>query len=62
MALVLQHVLPKGCRRARDYGFLHGNVKRRLKIAQWVLRVLIEAPKKSIARRLSVSDRVSSAQ
>ena len=24
---VLQHVLPKGFRRARDYGFLHGNAK-----------------------------------
>jgi len=25
---VIQHVLPKGFRRARDYGFLHGNAKR----------------------------------
>ena len=39
MALLLQHVLPKGLRRARDYGFLHGNAKRILKIVQWVLRV-----------------------
>lgn len=39
MALLLQHVLPKGLRRARDYGFLHGNAKRLLKIVQWVLRV-----------------------
>jgi len=30
MALVLQHTLPKGFRRARDYGFLHGNAKRLL--------------------------------
>jgi hypothetical protein len=29
--LVLQHVLPKGFRRARDYGFLHGNAKKTLK-------------------------------
>jgi hypothetical protein len=39
MALLLQHVLPKGLRRSRDYGFLHGNAKRILKIVQWVLRV-----------------------
>ncbi len=25
---VLQHVLPKGLRRARNYGFLHGNAVR----------------------------------
>ena len=49
MALVLQHTLPKGFRRARDYGFLHGNAKRRLKIVQWVLKVAIE-PAKEIVR------------
>lgn len=37
--LVLQHVLPKGFRRARDYGFLHGNAKKLLATVQWVLRV-----------------------
>lgn len=36
--LLLQHVLPKGFRRARDYGFLHGNAKALLRIVQWVLR------------------------
>lgn len=41
IALVLQHVLPKGLRRARDYGFLHGNAKRTLAIVQWVLRVSV---------------------
>ncbi len=46
IALVLQHTLPKGFRRARDYGFLHGNAKRQLTIVQWVLKVMIEAPKK----------------
>ncbi len=44
IALVLQHTLPKGFRRARDYGFLHGNGKRLLKIVQWVLRVCIPEP------------------
>nr|WP_232011436.1 transposase [Moritella yayanosii] len=33
--LILQHVLPKGLQRVRDYGFLHGNAKR--------LRVRIQA-------------------
>jgi len=28
LRLVLQHVLPKGLRRARSYGFLHPNAKR----------------------------------
>lgn len=41
--LVLQHVLPKGFRRVRDYGFLHGNAKKLLSLVQWVLQVLIQA-------------------
>jgi len=41
--LVLQHVLPKGFRRVRDYGFLHGNAKRLLRLVQLVLQVLIQA-------------------
>ncbi len=41
--LVLQHVLPRGFRRVRDYGFLHGNAKRRLSLVQLVLRVVIKA-------------------
>jgi len=40
--LVLQHVLPKGFRRVRDYGFLHGNAKKLLSLVQMVLQVLIE--------------------
>lgn len=39
--LTLQHVLPRGFRRVRDYGFLHGNAKRALALVQWVLRVVI---------------------
>ena len=41
--LVLQHVLPKGFRRVRDYGFLHGNAKKLLSLVQMVLHVLIQA-------------------
>lgn len=39
--LLLQHVLPKGFRRTRDYGFLHGNAKARLKQIQWALKVVV---------------------
>jgi len=41
--LLLQHVLPKGFRRVRDYGFLHGNAKSLLRLVQGVLRVITEA-------------------
>ena len=51
--LLLQHVLPKGFRRARDYGYLHGNAKRTLKIIQWVLKV--EPPPKLEKRRAEFS-------
>jgi hypothetical protein len=40
--LVLQHVLPKGFRRVRDYGFLHGNAKKLLSLVQLVLHVLMQ--------------------
>ena len=39
--LILQHVLPKGFRRVRDYGFLHGNAKKTLDLIRWVLKVHI---------------------
>jgi len=37
--LLLQHVLPKGLRRTRDYGFLHANRKRLIQLLQLLLRV-----------------------
>ena len=40
--LVIQHVLPKGFRRVRDYGFLHGNAKKILCLIQLILYVIIE--------------------
>jgi len=40
--LIMQHVLPTGFRRVRDYGFLHGNAKKLLSLVQLVLRVVIE--------------------
>ncbi len=38
---MIQHVLPKGFRRARDFGFLHGNAKKALMRLQLVLKVII---------------------
>lgn len=36
--LVLQHVLPKGFRRARNFGFLHPNCKRLIALLQFLLK------------------------
>lgn len=44
IALLLQHCLPKGFRRARDYGFLHGNAKAILRILHWILKVQRPTP------------------
>ena len=40
--LLLQHVLPKGFRRVRDYGFLHGNAKKKLNQVQLALQVIVD--------------------
>lgn len=45
--LVFQHVLPKGFRRARDFGFLHGNASKTRQLIQWVLQVKLPQPKPS---------------
>ena len=39
--LLIQHVLPTGFRRVRDYGFLHGNARKTLIRVQWFLKVAI---------------------
>lgn len=44
--LFLQHVLPRGFRRVRDYGFLHGNAKRLLSLIQLILQVVVEIKKR----------------
>ena len=38
--LILQHVLPKGFRRVRDYGFLRGNANKMLKQLQYLFSVV----------------------
>ena len=42
LQLIFQHVLPKGFRRVRDYGFLHPNAKKLLQLVQLILNVLIK--------------------
>jgi len=49
--LVLKHVLPRGFRRVRDYGFLHANAKSQLKLVQLILQVRIE--KTNLRKRIS---------
>lgn len=44
--LILQHVLPKGFRRARNFGFLHPNSKRLIGLLQYLLRL---DPKRALA-------------
>ena len=39
LRLLLQHILPKGFRRARNFGFLHPNCKRQITLLQILLRV-----------------------
>jgi len=41
IALLLQHTLLKGFRRARDFGFLHGNAKKVLRLVQYLLNVIL---------------------
>lgn len=47
---LLHHVLPKGFRRTRDFGFLHANAKRSLTLLQIVLRLSITPCPRRTAR------------
>jgi len=40
--LILRHVLPRGFRRVRDYGFLHSNANALLKLVQLILHVKLK--------------------
>ena len=42
LSLLMQHVLPKGFRRVRDYGFLHSNAKKLLLLVQLILQVVTQ--------------------
>lgn len=41
--LLLQHVLPKGFRRAREYGFLHPNSKSLIRLIQLLFQITIQS-------------------
>ena len=43
LRLLLIHVLPRGLRRIRDYGFLHSNARKKLFLVQLILHVKIKA-------------------
>ena len=59
LRLVLQHVLPKGFRRARNYGFLHPNSKRLIAL----LRLLVFKPcSKALAASPSAAKTPSATQ
>ena len=53
---VIRHVLPKGFRRTRDYGFLHGNAKRTLQRIQLMLKVRLPPPPIAIQGVFCCSD------
>jgi RNase P subunit RPR2 len=44
--LLLQHVLPKGFRRTRDYGFLHSNCKAMIQLLQYLFHLVVRTPGK----------------
>ncbi|MBF0234743.1 MAG: transposase [Desulfamplus sp.] len=44
LRLILQHVLPQGFRRARDYGFLHGNARKTLNRLKLILKIKVRLP------------------
>ena len=44
LRLILQHVLPKGFRRARNYGFLHPNRKSLIALLHLVLKIAPRTP------------------
>ncbi|HEB56611.1 MAG TPA: transposase [Gammaproteobacteria bacterium] len=45
--LLLQHVLPRGFRRSRDYGFLHGNSKKLIQLLQLLFHVAVPIIRKT---------------
>lgn len=49
--LIVQHVLPKGFRRARNYGFLHPNSKRLIRLIQYLLNLDLSRDHAAIPER-----------
>jgi hypothetical protein len=55
LQLILQHVLPKGFRRVRDYGFVHSNAKKLLSLVQLILHVVIKSTRSDTPHPLPCS-------
>jgi Putative transposase/Transposase zinc-binding domain len=51
LRLLLQHVLPKGFRRARNFGFLHPNSKRLIQLLHYLLKVVSDPSLRWIKKR-----------
>jgi hypothetical protein len=51
LALILQHVLPKGFRRARNFGFLHPNSKRSIALIQYLTGTPVQRSQPSVKAR-----------
>ena len=49
--MILRHVLPRGFRRARDYGFLHSNSKRLIQLIQYLFNLVVESVKPLCRKR-----------
>jgi hypothetical protein len=49
--LILQHVMPKGFRRSRNFGFLHANSKRVLELLQQLIKKHPVHPQIGVAKR-----------
>jgi hypothetical protein len=49
--LIVQHVLPTGFRRARNYGLLHPNSKRLIRLIQYLLNLWVGPNKPSVNER-----------
>jgi hypothetical protein len=49
--LILQHVLPKGFRRARNFGFLHPNSKRLIRLVQYLYNLIPAQTRPAISKR-----------
>jgi predicted RNA-binding Zn-ribbon protein involved in translation (DUF1610 family) len=52
--LVIQHTLPKGFRRVRDYGFLHSCSKQLIKVLQYILKCTPGARSIKIKKRAKI--------
>jgi hypothetical protein len=51
LLLLLQHVLPRGFRRTRTYGFLHSNCKNLISLLQYLFQYRVTPPEQVFRRR-----------